>query len=172
MAKEVQMVYSKEYREDILSRFHASGMSMRAACALHDDFPDAGTLSKFVSEQEAGLLYPPVLEVPGRCEGRRPWESYPLGTKREALSLLAGGMKPNHVAKRLGIADASSVRIWASRLGSLGGLDARSNVDATPGEAAMVFERGRSVAEVAERAGVSRTTVYRWQDKAGVDRRR
>lgn len=166
------MAYSKEYKEEVLSRFHASGMSMRAACAHYDDFPGAGALSKFVSEEEAGLLHPPALEVPGRCEDRRPWESYPLETKREALRLLADGMKPRHVAKRLGIAHARSVRAWASRLGGSGEIDARSDVDATPRQAAMMFAEGLSPLEVAERAGVSRMTVYRWLDKEGVERKR
>lgn len=166
------MAYSNEFKEDILSRFYASGMSMRAACARIDGFPDARTLSKFVSEEEAGLLHPPVLEIPGRCEDRQPWESYPLRTKREAISLLAGGMEPRHIAKRLNIAEADLIRRWASSLADLGELDARSDVDATPREAVMMFKQGRSVAEIAEKTGVSGMTVRRWLDKAGVDRKR
>lgn len=173
MMKEVRkMAYSTKFKEDVLSKFHASGMPMRAACAHYDDFPDARTLSKFVSEEEAGLLRPPVLEVPGRCEGRRAWESYPLETKREALRLLASGMEPRHIARRLNIADARSIRNWASNLGDLGDIDARSHVDATPGQAVMMFAQGSSVAEVAKRASVSRMTVCRWLDKAGIDRSR
>lgn len=166
------MGYSKELKEDVLSRFHASGMSMRAACAYYDDFPDARALSKFVSEEEAGLLHPPALEVPGRCEDHLPWESYPLKTKREALRLLADGMKPRHIAKRLNIRNARSIRTWASRLGGLEEIDARSDVDATPRQAATMLTQGSSIASVAEQAGVSRMTVYRWLDKAGIERRR
>lgn len=173
MMKEVwEMAYSKEFKEDVLSRFHASGMSMRAACERLEGFPDARSLSKLASEEESGLLQPPVLEVPGRCADRRAWESYPLETKREALRLLAGGMEPRWIAKRLNIAHAASIRRWASKLGRLEELDARSNVDAAPRQAAMMFARGSSVAEAAERAGVSRTTVYRWLDRAGVDLKR
>ena len=166
------MAYSKERKEEILGRFHASGMSMRAACARFDDFPCAQTLSRFASEEEAGLLDPPALEVPGRCEGRRAWEPYPLETKREALRLLAGGMEPRHVAKRLGVAGARPVREWASKLGRLDELDARSRPDSAREEAAMMFAQGSSVAEIAERIGADRKTVYRWLDRAGVDRER
>ena len=166
------MAYSKERKEEILGRFHASGMSMRAACARFDDFPCAQTLSRFASEEEAGRLDPPALEVPGRCEGRRAWEPYPLETKREALRLLAGGMEPRHVAKRLGVAGARPVREWASKLGRLDELDARSRPDSAREEAAMMFAQGSSVAEIAERIGADRKTVYRWLDRAGVDRER
>ena len=166
------MAYSKERKEEILGRFHASGMSMRAACARFDDFPCAQTLSRFASEEEAGLLDPPALEVPGRCEGRRAWEPYPLETKREALRLLAGGMEPRHVAKRLGVAGARPVREWASKLGRLDELDARSRPDSAREDAAMMFAQGSSVAEIAERIGADRKTVYRWLDRAGVDRER
>ena len=166
------MAYSKERKEEILGRFHASGMSMRAACARFDDFPCAQTLSRFASEEEAGLLDPPALEVPGRCEGLRAWEPYPLETKREALRLLAGGMEPRHVAKRLGVAGARPVREWASKLGRLDELDARSRPDSAREEAAMMFAQGSSVAEIAERIGADRKTVYRWLDRAGVDRER
>ena len=166
------MAYSKERKEEILGRFHASGMSMRAACARFDDFPSEQTLSRFASEEEAGLLDPPALEVPGRCEGRRAWEPYPLETKREALRLLAGGMEPRHVAKRLGVAGARPVREWASKLGRLDELDARSRPDSAREEAAMMFAQGSSVAEIAERIGADRKTVYRWLDRAGVDRER
>lgn len=145
---------------------------MRAACARFDDFPCAQTLSRFASEEEAGLLDPPALEVPGRCEGRRAWEPYPLETKREALRLLAGGMEPRHVAKRLGVAGARPVREWASKLGRLDELDARSRPDSAREEAAMMFAQGSSVAEIAERIGADRKTVYRWLDRAGVDRER
>ena len=79
------MAYGKEYKEEVLSRFHASGMSMRAACSSLEGFPCAATLSAFAREEGAGLLRPPALAVPGRCEGRRAWEPYPLGTKREAM---------------------------------------------------------------------------------------
>lgn len=166
------MTYSKEFKEDVLGRFHASGMSMRAACARFDDFPHAQTLSRFASEEEAGLLRPPALEVPGRCEGRRAWEPYPLETKREALRLLAGGMEPRFVARRLGIAGAAPVRLWASKLGRLDELDARSRPDSARGEAAMMFEHGSPVAEIAERIGADGKTVRRWLDRAGADRKR
>ena len=118
------MAYGKEYKEEVLSRFHASGMSMRAACSSLEGFPCAATLSAFAREEGAGLLRPPALAVPGRCEGRRAWEPYPLGTKREAMRLLAGGMEPRFVAGRLGIASAAPVRLWASRLGRLDGSTA------------------------------------------------
>ena len=166
------MTYSKEFKEDVLSRFHASGMSMRAACARFDDFPHAQTLSRFASEEEAGLLRPPALEVPGRCEGRRAWEPYPLETKREAMRLLAGGMEPRFVAGRLGIASAAPVRLWASKLGRLDELDARSRPDSAREEAAMMFAQGSSVAEIAERIGADGKTVRRWLDRAGADRER
>ena len=71
------MAYGKEYKEEVLSRFHASGMSMRAACSSLEGFPCAATLSAFAREEGAGLLRPPALAVPGRCEGRRAWEPYP-----------------------------------------------------------------------------------------------
>ena len=172
MMKEVRnMAYPKECKEDILSRFHASGMSMRAACGRLEGFPSAGTLSKFVSEEEAGLLRPPALEVPGRCEDRRPWEPYPLETKREAMRLLAGGMEPRWAAKRLGIARAASVREWASKLGRLEGLDSRSHPDSAREEAVMMFGRRSSVAEIAGLIGADVKTVYRWLDKAGADRK-
>lgn len=77
-----KMACSKEFKEDILSGFHASGMSMRVASARIDGFPCARVLSRFVSEEEAGLLHPSALEVPGRCDGHRRWESYPLKTGR------------------------------------------------------------------------------------------
>lgn len=165
------MIYSKEFKEDVLSRFHASGMSMGEACESFEDFPCARTLSKFVSEEAAGLLHPPALEVPGRCDDRDPWQPYPLETKREAIRLLADGMKPRHVAKRLGVRSAASVRSWASKLASLEELDARSHADSKPREAATLFEQGRSAAEIAGRIGVDATTVYRWLDKAGIDRK-
>lgn len=164
------MAYSKEYKEDVLSRFHASGMSMRAACGRLADFPSACTLSRFVFEEQAGLLQPPALEVPGRCEGRERWQPYPLETKREALRLLAGGMEPRFIARRLGIASAAAIRVWALRLANLDDLDARSHPGSVREEAAMMFGRGSSVAEIAGRLGADRKTVYRWLDKAGVDR--
>ncbi|TNU87709.1 IS3 family transposase, partial [Eggerthella lenta] len=96
------MAYGKERKEEVLSRFHASGMSMRAACSSLEGFPSASTLSAFLRDEEAGLLRPPVLEVPGRCpDGRRPWEPYPLETKREAVKLLADGLGPAAAARRL-----------------------------------------------------------------------
>lgn len=173
MMKEVwEMVYSKECKEDILSRFHASGMSMRAACGRLDGFPCVRSLSAFLREEEAGLLRPPALEVPGRCEGRGRWQPYPLETKREALRLLAGGMEPRFVARRLGIASAALVRSWASKLGRPGELDARSRPGSAHEEAAMMFSQGSSVAEIADRLGVDKKTAYRWLDKAGIDRER
>ena len=122
----------------------------------------------------AGLLRPPALAVPGRCEGRRAWEPYPLGTKREAMRLLAGGMEPRFVAGRLGIASAAPVRLWASRLGRLDGLDGQSRPDGERerGEAVTMFARGSSVSEIAGRIGADRRTVRRWLDKAGVERKR
>ena len=168
------MAYGKEYKEEVLSRFHASGMSMRAACSSLEGFPCAATLSAFAREEGAGLLRPPALAVPGRCEGRRAWEPYPLGTKREAMRLLAGGMEPRFVAGRLGIASAAPVRLWASRLGRLDGLDGRSRPDGERerGEAVTMFARGSSVSEIAGRIGADRRTVRRWLDKAGVERKR
>ena len=167
------MAYGKEYKEEVLSRFHASGMSMRAACSSLEGFPCAATLSAFAREEGAGLLRPPALAVPGRCEGRRAWEPYPLGTKREAMRLLAGGMEPRFVAGRLGIASAAPVRLWASRLGRLDGLDGRSRPDGERerGEAVTMFARGSSVSEIAGRIGADRRTVRRWLDKAGGERR-
>ena len=168
------MAYGKEYKEEVLSRFHASGMSMRAACSSLEGFPCAATLSAFAREEGAGLLRPPALAVPGRCEGRRAWEPYPLGTKREAMRLLAGGMEPRFVAGRLGIASAAPVRLWASRLGRLDGLDGRSRPDGERerGEAVTMFARGSSVSEIAGRIGADRRIVRRWLDKAGVERKR
>lgn len=166
------MAYSKERKEEILGRFHASGMSMRAACARLDGFPCAQTLARFVREEEAGLLHPPALDVPGRCGGRGRWRPYPLETKREAMRLLAGGMEPRHIAKRLGIASAAPVREWASKLGRLEELDSRSHPDSARGQAAMMFEQGSTVAEIAGRVGADRKTVYRWLDEAGVGGRR
>ncbi|KGI72031.1 hypothetical protein HMPREF9458_01964, partial [Eggerthella lenta 1_1_60AFAA] len=76
------MAYGKEYKEEVLSRFHASGMSMRAACSSLEGFPCAATLSAFAREEGAGLLRPPALAVPGRCEGRRAvGRPTPSGTK-------------------------------------------------------------------------------------------
>ena len=137
-------------------------------------FPCAATLSAFAREEGAGLLRPPALAVSGRCEGRRAWEPYPLGTKREAMRLLAGGMEPRFVAGRLGIASAAPVRLWASRLGRLDGLDGRSRPDGERerGEAVTMFARGSSVSEIAGRIGADRRTVRRWLDKAGVERKR
>lgn len=173
MMKEVrEMTYSKEFKEDILSRFHASGMSMSTACKHFDDFPSACTLSRFVFEEEAGFLQPPVLDVPGRCEDRRTWESYPLETKREALRLLVDGMEPGHITKRLNIRNSASIRTWASNLSSVGELDARSRISSTPREAVMLFAQELTIAEIAERAGVAERTVRRWLDRAGVDWKR
>lgn len=166
------MAYTKEYKEDVLSRFHASGMSMRAACEYYDDFPSACTLKKFVSEEEVGLLQPPVLEIPGRCEDHQVWETYPLETKREALRLLVDGIKPHFIAKRLNIHSAAPIRTWASNLASIDELDARSCISSTPREAVMLFLQGLSTTEVAKRCGASEMTIRRWLDKAGVDRKR
>ena len=49
------MAYGKEYKEEVLSRFHASGMSMRAACSSLEGFPCAATLSAFAREEGAAL---------------------------------------------------------------------------------------------------------------------
>ena len=80
------MAYGKEYKEEVLSRFHASGMSMRAACSSLEGFPCAATLSAFAREEGAGLLRPPALAVPGRCEDRERIEksgpSDPVGQQR------------------------------------------------------------------------------------------
>ena len=54
------MTYGKERKEEILGRFHASGMSMRAACRALPGFPCSRTLSAPASEEEAGLLDPAV----------------------------------------------------------------------------------------------------------------
>ena len=51
------MAYTEESKEDILSRFHASGMSMRATCGTLEGFPHAQTLAKLIAEEEAGLLH-------------------------------------------------------------------------------------------------------------------
>ena len=165
------MGYSKEFKEDVLSRFRASGMSIRAACERLDGFPSAPSLSKFVSEEESGLLQPPVLDVPGRCTDRCSWEPYPLETKREALRLLVGGMEPRFIAKRLNIRNATSIRIWASKLASVDELDARSHALSKVKEAATLFEKGLPVAEIARRIGVDNKTVYRWLDRVGIDRK-
>lgn len=81
-------------------------------------------------------------------------------------------MEPRFAARRLGIAGAAPVRLWASKLGRLDELDARSRPDSAREEAAMMFAQGSSVAEIAGRVGADRKTVYRWLDKAGVDRER
>lgn len=166
------MAYTKERKEDVLSRFHASGMSMRAACGYYDDFPSACTLSKFAAEEGAGLLQPPALDVPGRCEDHQAWETYPLETKREALRLLVGGMEPRCIAKRLNVRSAALVRSWASNLANAGEPDARSRISSTPREAVVLLSQGLSVAEVAERTGASERTVRRWRSKAGVGGRK
>lgn len=164
------MVYGKEYKEEVLSRFHASGMSKSAACSSLEGFPCARTLSAFLREEEAGLLRPPVLEVPGRCpDGRRPWEPYPLETKREALKLLADGAGPSAVAKRLNVGSVGAVRAWAAKLGRLDVLDARSHPGSKRERAVASFLGGEPVRAVAEREGVDPRTVYRWLEKAGID---
>lgn len=166
------MSYSKERKEDILSRFHASGMSMRAACGHFADFPHPQTLAGFIREEEAGLLSPPVLDVPGRCDGHAPWGTYPLETKKEAIRLLAEGLEAHHVAKRLGVASAATVRGWAASLGRLDKLDSRSHPEAMREQAVGLYVHGLGVAEAAERVGVDPRTVGKWLDDAGIGRRR
>lgn len=166
------MIYSKERKEEILGRFHASGMSMEAACSRLEGFPCRRALSGFLREEEAGLLHPPAVEVAGRCEGREPWEPYPLETKREAMKLLAEGLEPRFVAKRLGVASAASVRAWAAKLGALDRLDSRSHPESKRKDAAALFERGLPVAGIARRVGADPRTVCRWLDEAGVDAKR
>ena len=65
-------------------------------------------------------------------DGRRPWEPYPLETKREAVKLLADGLGPAAAARRLNIGSKGSVRRWAAKLGGLDSLDARSHMRAFP----------------------------------------
>ena len=119
------MAYGKEYKEEVLSRFHASGMSMRAACSSLEGFPCAATLSAFAREEGAGLLRPPALAVPGRCEGRRAWEPYPLGTKREAMRLLAGAWSrassPGASGSRAPPPSACGPPGWGASTGSTAG---------------------------------------------------
>lgn len=163
------MAYSKECKEEILSRFHGSGMSRSAACALLDGFPCRSVLSGFLREEEAGILESAPIEVPGRCEDRKPWEPYPLETKREAMKLLAEGLEPRFVAKRLNIASAHIVRSWAAKFGKLDRLDSRSHPESKREEVISLFEQGTSIAKIAELVGIHNRTAYRWLERAGID---
>ena len=163
------MVYSKECKEEILGRFHASGMSRSAACALLDGFPCRSVLLSFLRKEEAGILESTPIEVPGRCEDRKPWEPYPLETKREAMSLLAEGLEPRFVAKRLNIASAHIVRSWAAKFGKLDRLDSRSHPESKREEVISLFKQGASIAKIAEQVGIHNRTAYRWLERAGID---
>lgn len=162
------MSYQKEYKEDVLSRFHASGMSMRMACKVLPGFPSAPALSSFVSEEDAGLLHPPAIDVPGRCDGRLRWAAYPLKTKVEAVRLLAEGTPPHIIARRLGIACSGQVVQWARTLGERGEIDARAHPASMRGEAVERLGRGERPDSIAAALHVHVRTVYRWGEKAGV----
>ena len=162
------MTYGKERKEEILGRFHASGMSMRMACRSLPGFPCPHTLSAFVAEEEAGLLDPPALEVPGRCGARSRWGSYPVETRVEAVRLLAGGTPPRVIARRLGVTRPESIAQWARTLGERGEVDARELPAPLREEAVARFARGERPDDIAGALHVHARTVYRWAEKAGV----
>lgn len=166
------MKYTKESKEEILSRFQASGLSMRAACRKLEGFPHPTTLANFITEQEAGLLHPPVLDVPGRCEEREHWAPYPLETKREALRLLIEGLEPRYIANRLNISSSGVINAWAAKIGRRDELDARSHPTPIRERAVTMYEDGTRVKDITHHLGIDARTIYHWLDRAGVERHR
>ena len=107
--KEVCM-YSKEDRERILADWRESGMPAATFCAQPGK-PSRTSLANWLRQAEAGMLDVPVRAVRGRAD-RPKHARYPEATKREALSLLAKGMRPCDVARRLNVSGSSTLIRW------------------------------------------------------------
>jgi putative transposase len=115
-------MYTRREKEAILAQFHASGLKVATACRTLPGFPCRELLRSWLRDEEAGLLAPPAIEPRGRAGGRAKHRRYPEETKREALRLLAQGVPPSVVARRLGVSSGSVVSSWARRRrGKLGG---------------------------------------------------
>lgn len=160
------MAYSKAEKEEVLARFHVSGLSIREACRVYPEFPCASTLGEWIRLEDAGVLEPPRLEARGRCEGRAPNQPYPTETKREAVRLLRMGWEPLRVARRLGVSNPRLVAGWGRRAGEAGSPTSRVP-DAEKRRAVARLGRGEPAAEIAEGLGVSVRTVYLWAERAG-----
>lgn len=110
-------MYSKEDRERILADFRESGMPLATFCRLPGK-PSRNSLRSWRDAADRGELDVPAREVRGRCEHAR-HKAYPEETKREALRLLARGMRPADVARRLGVASGGAVASWARKRGRM-----------------------------------------------------
>lgn len=106
-------MYSKEDRERTLADLEASGMSELAFSQVPGN-PSRQSLRAWRRQAERGELDVPERRVRGRCEHAK-HARYPEATRREALSLLAKGMRPCVVARRLGLSSGSVVSSWARK---------------------------------------------------------
>lgn len=106
-------MYSKEDRERILADLAESGMPTAAFCRLPGR-PSRHAVRSWLAQAARGELDVPRREVRGRAE-RPKHKRYPESTRREALSLLAKGMRPADVARRLNVSSGGLVRRWAGK---------------------------------------------------------
>lgn len=103
-------MYSKEDKERHLADLRESGMPANRF-AKQPGRPSRFSLLRWRKEAEAGLLDVPEREVRGRVEHCK-HALYPEATKREALALLARGMRPCDIARRLGLQSGSVIGNW------------------------------------------------------------
>lgn len=106
-------MYPKADRERILADFAESGLPLSAFCA-QPGRPARVTMREWIRQAERGELDVPERRVRGRAD-RPKHKRYPEATKREALSLLAKGMRPADVARRLGVSSGEVVSSWARK---------------------------------------------------------
>lgn len=168
--KRFKVAYSKAEKEAILARYHASGLSVRAACRLHLDFPCRPTLHEWIKLEEAGALTPDPIKVRGRCEHHVDRHPYPTNTKLEAVRLLKKGWGPNQIARRLNVKSACAVTLWGRNAAATGDPTPTICSDALKKKALDRFSQGERVADIAAGLGINHTVVYRWAKRAGIAR--
>lgn len=104
-------MYSKEDKERLIADWRESGMPLATWCR-DPTRPARMTVRRWLALEAEGLLEVPEREVRGRT-GRTKHSRYPEETKREAVRLVEGGMRPADAARRLGVSRGALVSGWA-----------------------------------------------------------
>ncbi|WP_139651430.1 IS3 family transposase [Raoultibacter phocaeensis] len=106
-------MYTEREKVRYVETMWAEGLTPRAAERKWGT-PSRESLRRWLEQAEEGSLPAEMPRVKGRAE-HAPHSRYPEATKAEAVRLYGLGEKPAHIARRLGIAEASIISVWSRK---------------------------------------------------------